>query len=196
MVTTNVNETIKELIDKIYELEQNLADEIHKQGDELLFELNKGRVTFAREIRERNKSFKIGMSRYIANARWLVLATAPFIYMLIFPFVLLDIFVSVYQAICFPVYRIPKVKRGDYLVFDRLQLDYLNGIEKFNCAYCSYCNGVIGYVQEVAARTEQYWCPIKHAQQRLHSHSRYLRFTDFGDGEQYRNEHERLRKEF
>jgi hypothetical protein len=190
-----MNENIKELLDKIYELQQNLADEIHQQGDELLFELKKGRITFAREIRERNKSFKIGIGRYIANARWLIIVTAPFIYSLILPFVILDIFVTIYQAVCFPVYRIPKVKRGDYLVFDRLKLDYLNAIEKFNCAFCSYCNGIVGYVREVAARTEQYWCPIKHAQQRLQTHSRYPKFTNFGDGEQYRSEHERLRKE-
>jgi hypothetical protein len=36
-------------------------------------------------------------------------------------------------------------------------------IEKINCAYCSYANGAIASVREMASRTEIYWCPIKHA---------------------------------
>ena len=55
-----------------------------------------------------------------------------------------------YQAICFPVYKIPKVRRRDYLVFDRHHLAYLNIIEKINCAYCSYANGAIAFMREVA----------------------------------------------
>ena len=89
--------------------------------------------------------------------------TAPVIYSLIVPIVLVDLWVMAYQAICFPIYKIPKVRRRDYLVFDRHHLAYLNTIEKINCAYCSYCNGAIAFVREVASRTEVYWCPIKHA---------------------------------
>lgn len=31
-----------------------------------------------------------------------------------------------------------------YVVFDRRHLAYLNAIEKLNCAYCEYGNGVFG----------------------------------------------------
>ena len=86
-----------------------------------------------------------------------------------------------YQAVCFPVYGIPKVARKDYLIFDRRYLAYLNGLEKFNCAYCSYANGLIGYVREIASRTEAYWCPIKHARRVVNAHPRYSSFADFGD---------------
>jgi hypothetical protein len=191
-----VNKNVENLLVRIHELEQNLADELHKQSDELLYEINKGKVIFRREIKQRNQSLKVGIVKYIMGARWLVVLTAPFIYSLMVPFVLLDLFVSIYQTICFPVYGIPRVKRGEFLVFDRVKLDYLNGIEKINCAYCSYGNGVISYVREVAARTEQYWCPIKHAKTRMSSHSRYPKFTDFGNGEQYRNEHDRIKHDF
>jgi hypothetical protein len=92
-----------------------------------------------------------------------VVLTAPVIYAVIVPLVLLDLFVTIYQRVCFPVYGIPKVNRGDYLIFDRHHLAYLNALEKLNCAYCSYANGLIAYVREIAGRTEQYWCPIKHA---------------------------------
>ena len=37
------------------------------------------------------------------------------------------------------------------------------GLLDINCIYRSYANGLCSYVTEVAARTEQHWCPIKHA---------------------------------
>jgi hypothetical protein len=113
---------------------------------------------------------------------------------MIVPIVLLDAGVSLYQALCFPLYRIGRVKRGDYFAFDREQLAYLNLIEKVNCAYCAYTNGLIAYVQEIVARTEQYWCPIKHARRLPGSHPRYAGFVDFGDAEAYRRELGELRK--
>ena len=85
------------------------------------------------------------------------------IYSLIIPISLLDLFITVYQHICFRVYGVPLVKRGEYVVRDRKYLQYLNIIQKVNCMYCEYSNGVISYAREVASRTEQYWCPIKHA---------------------------------
>jgi hypothetical protein len=33
-----------------------------------------------------------------------------------------------------------------------------------NCVYCGYFNGLIAYVQEIAARTEQFWLPHKACQ--------------------------------
>jgi hypothetical protein len=105
---------------------------------------------------------------------------------LIVPVALLDLSVMIYQAICFPVYKIPKVHRRDYLVFDRHHLAYLNILEKINCAYCSYANGAIAFAREVASRTEVYWCPIKHARRVLGPHPHYQGFADFGDAEAYR----------
>ena len=98
-----------------------------------------------------------------------------------FRFLLLDLAVTVYQAVCFPVYGIPKVARGEYLVFDRGSLRYLNVIEKIGCVYCSYANGLLAYVVEIAARTEQHFCPIKHARKLLRPHSHYANFVPYGD---------------
>ena len=112
------------------------------------------------------------------------------------PVVFLDVMVSLYQAICFRVYGIPRVKRSDYLVFAHQFLAYLNLVEKINCMYCSYANGSIAYVQEIAARTEQYWCPIKHARLMLTMHSRYRRFFDYGDATTYRQNAEQVRSDF
>ena len=89
---------------------------------------------------------------------------------------------------------IVKVARSEYFAFDRGQLVYLNPIEKINCTYCAYTNGFIAYAQEIVARTEQYWCPIKHARRLLGSHPHYAGFIDFGDAEVYRRELDALRK--
>ena len=61
-----------------------------------------------------------------------------------------------------------------------------HALEKLNCAYCAYANGLVGYVGEIAARTEAYWCPIKHARRMVMTHARYADFADFGDAEAYR----------
>lgn len=89
--------------------------------------------------------------------------SVPFIWLLIIPFVFLDICVEIYHRVCFPLYGIPVVKRKKYIiVFDRTKLDYLNTVQKGNCAYCGYINGLLKYVTEIAAQTENYWCAIKH----------------------------------
>ncbi|MBW2100910.1 MAG: hypothetical protein JRG68_09200, partial [Deltaproteobacteria bacterium] len=99
--------------------------------------------------------------------------------------------------ICFPVYGIPKVKRSDYIIIDRHYLEYLNIIEKINCVFCGYFTGLIGFVQEVAARTEQYWCPIKHAHKTKTIHSRYNNFfIDYGNGDRYQEKLKEIRKSF
>ena len=119
--------------------------------------------------------------------------TAPLIYSMVVPFLLLDLGVTIYQFVCFPVYRIARVRRSDYMLFDRARLPYLNLLERLNCAYCSYANGVIEYVREVAARTEQYWCAIKHSHQPSAPHERYGAFAEFGDARGYERKRENLR---
>jgi len=113
------------------------------------------------------------------------LITGPVIYLMIVPLLILDLCVSFYQAVCFPIYKIVKVRRADYIVFDRQHLGYLNWIEKFHCSYCAYGTGLVAYIREILARTEQYCCPIKHARKILGTHARYARFLDYGDASDY-----------
>lgn len=129
-----------------------------------------------------------------AASRPLVALTAPLIYSMIVPFLLLDLGVTIYQFLCFPVYRIARVRRSEYLLFDRARLPYLNLLERLNCTYCSYANGLLAYVGEVAARTEQYWCAIKHSDQPRAPHGRYDTFADFGDARGYRVKRNSLRR--
>lgn len=176
---------IEDLIAKITTLEAELEVEFAKRSAGLRFGLEQGRIVFEEEVRRRHQALKTATLKYILNARSLVILVAPVIYSLIIPFVILDIFVSVYQAICFPVYGIEKVRRKDYFIFDRSSLGYLNAIEKLNCAYCAYGNGLIAYVREIAARTERYWCPIKHARRVIGAHGHYRDFADYGDAEAF-----------
>jgi hypothetical protein len=118
------------------------------------------------------------------------------IYALFFPAVLLDGSLWIYQAVCFPIYTVPKVRRRDHFVLDRHYLKYLNLIERFHCDYCSYFSGLMSYATEIAARTEQYWCPIKHASAAAARHSRYQYFADYGDAKAYLEQLETIRKRF
>ena len=171
------------LTEKLRSVEAEIEAEMAKRREELRFQVVNHRIVFEQEVLRLQRAIKTRASRYLIDANPLMILSAPVIYSLIVPIALADIWVMAYQAICFPVYRIPKVRRRDYLVFDRHHLAYLNIIEKINCAYCSYANGAIAFVREVAARTEVYWCPIKHARRVLGPHPHYQGFADFGDAE-------------
>ena len=190
-----MNSQIAMLTEKLREIEAELEAEIAKRRADLQFGLEKGRAIFEEEILRRHRELRTRLSIYLLKARPMVVLTAPVIYSLIIPLVLLDLFVTIYQAVCFPVYRIPKVRRSDYLVFDRHHLAYLNAMEKLNCAYCSYANGLIAYVREIAGRTEQYWCPIKHARRAVGAHPAYATFEDYGDAEGYRKMLDKMKSE-
>ena len=181
------------LIDRIRALEHELEVEFSKQRSGFRFGLEHGRARFEEEAIRRLAERRTHLLNYIFSSPLLVAATAPVIYSLLIPFLLVDLWVSIYQAICFRVYRIPQVRRGRYMNFDRTGLPYLNALEKLNCAYCSYVNGVIAYAREVGSRTEQYWCPIKHTRRVVGVHRRYDGFEDFGDGDGYRRHLESLR---
>jgi hypothetical protein len=176
---------IDAIVHKIRALEHDLEVEFARQRAGLRFGLERGRVLFEQEVIRRHRELRRGLGKYLLGANPLTVLTAPVIYSLIIPFAVMDLWVSIYQAICFRVYRIPQVKRSRYMVFDRAALHYLNAIEKLNCAYCSYANGVVAYVREVGSRTEQYWCPIKHAQRVYGAHPRYAQFIEYGDAGDY-----------
>ncbi|MEO7934807.1 MAG: hypothetical protein ABIR27_00960 [Dokdonella sp.] len=183
-----MNPKIEALLQGIRTMEEELEVQMALARAELHVRIEDGRVEFEKAILKRHREMKTRLLRYIVGARPLIALTAPLIYVLIVPFALLDLFVTIYQFVCFPVYGIPRVARRDYLIFDRRYLAYLNALEKLICAYCSYANGVIGYVREVGSRTEQFWCPIKHARKLVGAHPRYNEYVEYGDAESYRNE--------
>jgi hypothetical protein len=187
---------IEELLEKIKRLDQELLGEIQKKEREFSYQIKKKRIRFEKDIRAQHRLLVKKIRVYLRETTLLTYLSIPVIWSLIVPALLLDLMISFYQAVCFPIYRIPKVRRRDYVVMDRHYLSYLNVIEKLNCAYCAYFNGVVAYVREVAARTEQYWCPIKHARKLNAIHNRYKNFFDYGDAASYREKVETVRRSF
>ncbi|ADH84795.1 hypothetical protein [Desulfurivibrio alkaliphilus] len=187
---------IQELLERIKALEQELTEEIQRKEKEFAYQIKNRKVIFSSEAKRRHRQLMQSVRRFLYESRLLVIITAPVIWACLLPAVLLDIFITIYHAVCFPIYGIPKVRRRDYIVIDRHALRYLNIIEKLNCAYCGYVNGLIAYTREIAARTEQYWCPIKHARRTAAIHGRYHKFVEYGDAEGYRRRLAEIRRDF
>ena len=180
-----MNEKIQRILAQITELEDELEDILQAQQEHILYQLKDGRIRFRQGIEEAHMELKKNVMRWFLDSRPRNIISVPFIYSMIIPFVFFDICVSLYQLICFPLYRINKVIRSRYIIIDRHHLKHLNSIEQFHCIYCGYANGLLSYVREIAARTEQYWCPVKHARRIIDRHPRYQYFIDFGDATDY-----------
>ena len=186
---------IDDLLQRIGALERELDAELTQIRTTWRYRVEHGRVRFEREVHDAHRRLRLGLGRYLRESQILTVLTAPVIYGLLVPIALLDLSVSVFQAICFRAYGIARVRRSQYIVIDRQHLAYLNGIEKLNCVYCGYANGVFAFVREVAGRTEQYWCPIRHAKRVRAPHPHYRAFVDYGDAEGYRRRSIPLRQE-
>lgn len=191
-----MTDQLESLLEKMELLEKEIMRELRRKEAEFLYEVHARKVRFTEEARARHRKLSKRLHRYVLDSTLLVILTTPVIWSCLLPITLLDLVISIYQALCFPIYGIPKVRRRDYLQFDRHRLAYLNALEKLNCEYCAYGNGILAYAAEVAARTEQYWCPIKHALRMKSIHGRYRFFFDYGDAEYYRRQIELVRRSF
>ncbi|MDF2119468.1 hypothetical protein PY365_28275 [Roseiarcaceae bacterium H3SJ34-1] len=185
---------MQELASEIVRLQGELDREIEARRKVLGWRLKERIVEFEHGITIEHRRLRTKISRFLRRSPAATVLTAPVIYSLIIPMVILDAWASLYQAICFRAYGIPRVSRADYIVLDRRHLSYLNWIEALNCLYCGYANGVIAYVREIGSRTEQYWCPIKHALRVTDPHRRYYAFLEYGDADGYRARLDEFRK--
>jgi hypothetical protein len=187
-----MNDRIRSLLAELEAAEKALENALQEHQVHLNFTIKGQRIEFEKTVQHAHQQLKVGLIKWLGN-RPINLITAPIIYGMIFPILLLDACVSAYQYICFPIYKIPSVKRGDYIIFDRHHLSYLNLVEKSHCMYCTYANGLLAYATEIIARTEQYFCPIKHARKMMGRHARYARFVEYGDAADYQNKLEQFR---
>jgi len=177
---------LSDTLERIRQLEKELEEEIKKKNREIIQRYERQKIQISAKVREQQKKYRENLFKYVFSPRLFSVIVTPIIYLMIVPIVFYDICLSLYQHITFRVYRIPIVKRADYFIIDRHHLGYLNLLEKVNCVYCGYGNAVAAYGKEITARTEQYWCPIKHALRVKDPHSRYYNFFEYGDGEGYR----------
>jgi len=190
-----MNPRIAEIFAHIKQLEEELQTEIGKTRALRGFTVKGKRVRFEKQIERYHKSLRLGLFAFFKDTHPVNLITAPLIYSMIIPIALLDAWATLYQHVYFRANNIRRVARSEYVVFDRNHLRYLNRIEALNCLYCGYANGVIAYAREIASRTEQYWCPIKHALRIRDPHHRYFQFAEYGDAEGYRSRLEEFRRQ-
>jgi hypothetical protein len=189
-----MSDRIRNLLAQLESAEQELEHALQEHQVHLNFSIKGKRIEFEKSVKQAHRQVKVGLIKWLGN-RPRNLVTAPIIYGMIFPILLLDICISIYQAICFPIYKIAQVRRSDYIVFDHHHLSYLNIVEKSHCMYCTYGNGLLAYATEILARTEQYFCPIKHARKLLGRHAHYAKFLAFGDATDYQAKLEQLRND-
>ena len=191
-----MEDKIKDLLASIENTKNELIIEFQKKQQQFFYYIKNKKILFESGVKQQHRYLAKSLIHYILDANPLHILTAPLIWFCLIPALLLDSVVSLYQMICFPIYGIPKVKRSDYVIIDRQYLAYLNLIEKVNCVFCGYFGGLIAYVSEIAARTEQYWCPIKHARALKTIHERYQHFVDYGDAKTYCDSLEEVRNKF
>ncbi len=170
----------KEQIKKDYEkLYQNFKE---KYG----FTISWKKVSWPKNKILELKKYKKSAIESIFSSNMREILSIPFIYAMLIPAIILDIFLFIYQQTALRLYKIPLVKRSDFIIFDRAKLPYLNWIQKLNCIYCSYFNGLMQFAVEVAWRTEKYWCPIKHAKKKYGEHNWEIHFAPYGDAKWFK----------
>lgn len=186
---------ISQLLRDMHALQGQLEDLFDEARGRFRYSIEDGKVRFSREVQQFQRRFRTSSLRYLLQADLASVVTAPVIYGMIAPLLVIDLSFTCYQHICFRAYGVPRVRRRDYLVNDRHRLAYLNTIEKLNCTYCGYGNGVIAYAREIISQTEQYWCPVRHAKHVKGAHERYPYFFDYGDAGAWRGGIEDMRRQ-
>ncbi len=180
---------ISRLLDEMRDLQEQLERRFDSARETFRYSVENGRVRMSREVQELQRRYRVSSLRYLLGARLTSVLTVPVIYSVLLPLLIVDLSFSLFQHTCFRAYGVPLVTRRRYMVNDRHRLAYLNSIEKVNCTYCGYASGVMAYAREIISRTEQHWCPIRHARHVPDAHRRYPQFFPYGDAVSW---HERL----
>ncbi len=191
-----MNDKIREIMEEIEAMKVKLRDEIAEQESHISYEIHNGYVKFEKDVLEKQKENMKNLLEYFREVPLVHFLTAPLIYAMVIPAVVLDVILFIYQQIVFRVFKFTLLKRSDYIVYDRQYLGYLNPVEKINCLYCSYFNGLMHYASAISGRTELYFCPIKHAKKIVYQHDHYNDFLAYGDEDEYQKRLEELRDKF
>ncbi len=189
-----MNDKIKEIVEEIEAMKLKLAEEIAQQERHISYEIKNGYVTFEKEVLAKQKENMKNLLTWFGEVPFLHFLAAPLIYGMLIPAILFDGLLFVYQRVVFRIFKFKLIKRSNYMHFDHQYLGYLNPIEKLNCLYCSYFNGLMLYASAIAGRTELYFCPIKHAKKIVSQHRYYDEFLSYGDEDEYQKKLDELRE--
>jgi hypothetical protein len=191
----DMNTDISRLLDEMHGLQEQLERRLDSARETFRYSVENGRVRMSREVQALQRRYRVSALRYLLNANLVSLLTVPVIYSMLLPVLIVDMGFSLFQHTCLRAYGVPLVTRRRYMVNDRHKLAYLNSIEKVNCSYCGYANGVMAYAREIISRTESHWCPIRHARHVPDAHRRYPQFFPYGDAVSYRDKLQDKRRE-
>ena len=117
------------LAGRFRDAEADLAREVTGRKQRCRARAHRARVWFDRELREAHRRLRQSVPAYVVHGNVFSLLTAPVIYSLLLPLVMLDFWVTFYQAVCFPMYGIARVPRRRYFAIDRHKPAYLNAIK-------------------------------------------------------------------
>lgn len=190
-----MNDKIKEIVEEIEAMKLKLAEEIALHEKHISYEIKNGYIIFENEVLAKQKENMKNLLAWFGEVPLLHFLAAPIIYGMVIPTILFDAILFIYQHVVFRIFKFEFIKRSNYIIFDHQYLGYLNPVEKLNCVYCSYVNGLMQYASAIASRTEFYFCPIKHAKKVAYEHSYYDKYLSYGDGEDYQKKLKVLRKE-
>lgn len=87
---------MKQHLDELLARIRALQEEVEETYRQAQLEIEERKARLAGEFLKRQRAYKVGLARFIARARPLVLLSAPVIYLGWIPFLLMDLFVTVY----------------------------------------------------------------------------------------------------
>lgn len=103
---------LQELASEIARLQGEPDREIESRRRALGWHLKRGIVEFEHGITIEHRRLRMGMVTFLARSPIGAILTAPVIYSMFIPLLLMDAWASLYQAIYFRAYRIPRVQRA------------------------------------------------------------------------------------
>ena len=188
-----MNDKIREIVEEIEAMKVKLGEEIAQQESHISYEIQNGYVKFEKDVLQKQKENMKNLLAWFREVPLVHFLTVPLIYAMVIPAIIFDVILFIYQQVVFRVFKFKLIKRSDYMVFDHQYLEYLNPVEKLNCLYCSYFNGLMQYASAIASRSELYFCPIKHAKKVMYQHEHYQDYLAYGDEDNYQEKLQELR---
>src|SRR5258705_13556592 len=90
-----MNDTLDSLLDRMQQLEKELLRELQRKQTEFSYKVQQKKVRFTAEADALNKTFRMRLSRFLGQSRFLVLLTTPVIWSVLVPIAFLDLGVSI-----------------------------------------------------------------------------------------------------
>ena len=85
---------VARFVERLHDAEEDLRREVEQQQRRWQYRVRRGRVWFDRELREAHRRLRQGIPAYVREGGVLTLLTAPVVYSLLFPLLILDLWVA------------------------------------------------------------------------------------------------------